>query len=175
MFLPFNYLPLYAQRNGMSAELANYLVAILNAASIFGRIIPGYLGDKVGRFNMMVLITYASGMLVLVLWIPGTGNTATIIFSALYGFTTGAFVSLIPALSAQISDIRHIGVRTGGMFGVVSIAALTGNPIGGVLIDKYDGGYLGLQIFAGSAIMAGSTAFLAARWVVSGGKLKAKV
>lgn len=156
-------------------DLSNYLVSILNAASIFGRIIPGYIGDKVGRFNMMVLITYASGILVFALWIPGTGNTPTIIFAALYGFTTGAFVSLIPALTAQISDIRQIGVRNGAMFAVVSIAALTGNPIGGALVSKYNGGYMGLQIFAGSTIMAGSTAFLAARWALSGGKLKVKV
>lgn len=175
MFLPFNYLPVYAQRNGMSDDLSNYLVAILNASSIFGRIIPGYIGDKMGRFNMMVLITYASGILVFALWIPGTGNIPTIIFAALYGFTTGAFVSLIPALAAQISDIREIGVRNGAMFAVVSVAALTGNPIGGALVSTYDGGYLELQIFAGAVIMAGSTAFLTARWSLSGWKIRAKV
>jgi len=165
----------YAQRNGMSADMSSYLVAILNASSIFGRIIPGYIGDKVGRFNMMVLITYASGILVFALWIPGTGSVPTIFFAALYGFTTGAFVSLIPALTAQISDIREIGVRNGAMFAVVSVAALTGNPIGGALVSKYDGGYLGLQIFAGTTIVAGSTAFLAARWSLSGWKIRAKV
>lgn len=40
-------------------------------------------------------------------------------------------MSLAPALIAQISDIRQIGVRTGSMFMVVSVAALVGTPIGG--------------------------------------------
>ena len=37
----------------MSPNLAQYLVSILNAASFFGRTMPGYIADKVGRFNTM--------------------------------------------------------------------------------------------------------------------------
>ncbi|KAL7269479.1 hypothetical protein RUND412_007861 [Rhizina undulata] len=171
MFLPFNYIVLYGQRHGMSDTLANYLVSILNAASLFGRILPGWLGDKFGRFNMMMLISYASGILVLALWIPGTGHIPTIIFAAFYGFTTGAFVSLVPACLAQISDIREIGVRNGALFATVSLAALTGVPIGGALLTEYDGGFLGLQIFAGVCIIVGSTMFLVARGNLSGWRL----
>ena len=53
MFIPINYIILEAMSLGMSSRLAAYLVSILNAASLFGRTIPGYLADKAGRFNMM--------------------------------------------------------------------------------------------------------------------------
>ncbi|KAI5806161.1 major facilitator superfamily domain-containing protein [Geopyxis carbonaria] len=171
MFLPFNYLPVYAQSHGMSASLANYLVAILNGVSVFGRIIPGYIGDKVGRFNTMAVIATASGILVLALWLPSSGNAATIVFAALYGFTTGAFVSIAPALIAQISDIREIGLRSGALFATVSLGALTGSPIGGALVDRYDGGYKGLQIFAGVCLMGGAVMFTAVRMLLSKGKI----
>lgn len=85
MFLPINYIILEATSHGMKPELAQYLVSILNAASLFGRTIPGYLADKVGRFNTLVFMCFFTGILILALWLPGTGNAAIIVFAALYG------------------------------------------------------------------------------------------
>ena len=39
-FLPFNFIIVQAEAEGMSTNLAVYLVPIINAASTFGRIIP---------------------------------------------------------------------------------------------------------------------------------------
>jgi MFS family permease len=174
MFLPFNYLPVFGQAHGMSTDMANYLIAVLNAASVFGRL-SGGLGDKIGRFNWMICITAMSGILVFALWLPGTGSIPTIFFAALYGFSTGAFVSLAPALTAQISDIREIGLRNGALFMVCSLAALTGDPIGGALLSKYDGGFRGLQIFTGCVIMAGVVVFTLARVKLAGASLRTVV
>ena len=52
MFLPFTFVILSAEYNGMGVTLASYLLSILNAASILGRVLPGYLGDRFGRFNI---------------------------------------------------------------------------------------------------------------------------
>ncbi|KAI4111342.1 MAG: hypothetical protein LQ339_000541 [Xanthoria mediterranea] len=168
MFLPFTFVILSAQHDGMSERLAAYLVPILNAVSIFGRTIPGYIADKTGRFNTMIITCFLSTLLVLCLWLPARGNIPYILFAAFYGFSSGAFVSLAPALVAQISDIRQIGVRTGSMFAVVSVAALMGNPIGGALVSSEDGGYWGLQVFCGVMMGAGSLVFVVSRWSLAG-------
>ncbi|KAL8998459.1 MAG: hypothetical protein Q9169_002496 [Polycauliona sp. 2 TL-2023] len=170
MFLPFTFIILSAQHDGMSERMAAYLVPILNAVSIFGRTIPGYIADKSGRFNTMILTSILSALLVLCLWLPARGNVPYILFAAFYGFSSGAFVSLAPALVAQISDIRQIGVRTGSMFAVVSIAALVGNPIGGALVSREGGAYWALQVFCGVMMGAGSIIFVAARWSLVGWK-----
>ncbi len=120
----------------------------------------------------MIVINFISGILVLALWLPSRGNVPIIIFAALYGFTSGAFVSLAPSLVAQISDIRQIGVRNGSLFAFISVAALTGSPIGGALVTANNGGFIYLQIFCGVVIMAGSCIFLASRTVQAGFKLK---
>ncbi|KAJ5503916.1 Major facilitator superfamily domain general substrate transporter [Penicillium fimorum] len=172
MFLPFTFVILQAERYGMSANLAGYLIPILNASSIFGRTLPGYLADTFGRYNMMVLTTAFSSILVLGLWLPSRGNAPAIVFSALYGFGSGSFVSIAPALVAQISDIRQVGVRNGTFFAVISFAALTGTPIGGALVkDVLHDDYTRLQIFAGVVMIAGSILFVFARGVVGGFKL----
>ena len=49
MFLPFYYLPIYGLSHGMTIEMANNLVATLNAGSFVGRLITGVLADKFGR------------------------------------------------------------------------------------------------------------------------------
>ncbi|KAJ5567727.1 hypothetical protein N7535_007033 [Penicillium sp. DV-2018c] len=176
MFLPFTFIITYAERHGMSPGLAQYLIPILNAASVFGRTLPGYLADKIGRYNMMVLTSFFSAILVLALWLPSRGNAPVIVFSALYGFGSGAFVSLAPALIAQISDIREVGTRNGTFFAVLSFAALTGTPIGGALVpDVMHGDYTRLQVFCGVVMIGGSVLFLLARGVVGGGYKLTKV
>jgi MFS family permease len=149
LFLPFNYIILEAIEYGMNPDLAQYLVSILNATSFFGRTIPGYLADKLGRYNMMFVMCAFSGIITLALWLPAKANAPIIVFVALFGFSSGAFVSLAPSLIAQISDVKKIGVRTGTLFAVISIAALICQPIGGALVTRWHGSYTGLQIYAG--------------------------
>ncbi|ROV87394.1 hypothetical protein VSDG_09669 [Cytospora chrysosperma] len=176
MFIPFNYILLQAQRAGMNPTLVEYLLPIINAVSIFGRIIPGIIADKVGRYNMTIFITALSAVVTLAVWIPASHSTAAIVvFSVLFGFASGGFISLSPALIAQISDIRQIGVRTGTAFAVQSFGALTGSPIAGAIVARQNGDYLGLQLFCGLSMAAGVVVYLAARYVQVGFKVGVKI
>jgi hypothetical protein len=48
MYLPFFYAPTFIIANGMSQTLSTYSLSILNAASIFGRVLPNYVADVLG-------------------------------------------------------------------------------------------------------------------------------
>lgn len=52
MFIPMNFLPAFSLHHGMSEEMSNNLVAILSGASLIGRILPAFLADKLGRYNV---------------------------------------------------------------------------------------------------------------------------
>ncbi|KAF7524802.1 hypothetical protein G7054_g11291 [Neopestalotiopsis clavispora] len=171
MFLPFSYITLQAESAGMDPSLAQYLLPILNAVSILGRIGPGIVADKIGRYNSMICITLLSGVITLGLWIPGKSTGALIAYGVIFGFSSGGFISLAPTCIAQISDIREIGTRTGVAFGVQSLGALTGSPIGGALVRAMNGNYLGLQLFCGIVMTLSVFVFLAARYVQHGFKL----
>lgn len=130
------------------------------------------MADRVGRYNVMIFFSYLSAILVLALWLPSRSNAPAIVFSAMYGFGSGAFVSLAPALIAQISDLREVGVRNGTCFSIISFAALTGTPIGGALVpDVLTGSYTRLQVFCGVVMLAGASLFVVARIVVGGVKM----
>ncbi|OBS22137.1 hypothetical protein FPOA_08473 [Fusarium poae] len=171
MFLPFNYVLLQAQAAGMSETLIPYLLPILNAVSIFGRIIPGIIADKLGRFNVMIAITFISALFCLCVWIPANNTAGIVVFAVIFGFASGGYISLVPTLIAQLSDIRQIGTRVGAAFAVASFGALTGSPIGGAIVSAQDGNYLGLQLFCGCSMMAGCIAFICARYVQVGFKI----
>lgn len=145
--------------------------------SIFGRILPGIAADRLGRFNVMILITTLSTIVTLAVWIPASSSSAAIIvFTAIFGFASGGFVSLMTPLIAQISDIRQIGVRTGTAMAVMSFGALTGSPIAGAIVEAQGGSYLGLQLFCGCCMLASVVAYCAARWAqVKSFKLGTKV
>jgi MFS family permease len=47
---------------GMSSGLVSYLIPILNAGSLFGRLAVGFLSDKVGRYNIFIIVCYLSAL-----------------------------------------------------------------------------------------------------------------
>ncbi|KAL7951253.1 major facilitator superfamily domain-containing protein [Trichoderma barbatum] len=171
MFLPFNYVLLQAEKAGFSPALIPYLLPILNAMSILGRILPGIAADKVGRFNVVIIITFISALFCLAIWIPVKNMAGIIVFVAMFGFSSGGVISLGPTLVAQVSDIRHIGTRVGVAFAIQSLGALVGSPIGGAIVSSQHGEYLGLQMFCGLAMMLGCLGFIWARYTQVGFKL----
>ncbi|KNG83739.1 hypothetical protein ANOM_008503 [Aspergillus nomiae NRRL 13137] len=171
MFLPFNYILLQAEAAGMSPTLILYLLPILNAASIFGRIIPGVAADKLGRYNVMIVISFISALSCLAVWVPVKNTAGMVVFVIIFGFSSGGFISLGPSLIAQISDIGEIGTRAGTAFTIMSFGALTGSPIGGAIVSAQHGEFLGLQLFCGFSLLAGSIALFSARYTLVGCKL----
>ncbi|KAK2836955.1 hypothetical protein FQN49_006553 [Arthroderma sp. PD_2] len=176
MFLPFTFLVLHARRYGVPDSLATYLVSIFNAASILGRTIPGHLADRMGLFNVVIIMSFFSVIVVFAIWIPSRGTAPDVIFAILFGFASGSLVSLPPSLIAHISDVRKIGVRSGTMFATVSMAVLLGNPIGGSLVpDVVHGDYWKMQVFSGSMLLAGSMFFVFTRVRLAGTAIMKKI
>ncbi|GAP84537.2 putative MFS general substrate transporter [Rosellinia necatrix] len=178
--IPFNYLKVASQVAGVSSSLAIYLLPIINASSIIGRILPLWAGDHVGAFNTITALMLYGAVLVLALWIPAAANiNAIVAFTALFGVPLGCFNAIIPALVGKISAIEEIGFRVGTTFFVVSIAALIGNPLAGLLIGKgwTDGAesYHGLKLFCGLSVAVSGLLFLATRIQIAGWGLNKKI
>lgn len=172
IFVPINYLPVQALSVGIDPDLVQYLIPILNAASLFGRLSSGVAGDKLGRYNIFIIVGFLSGLWILALWIPCHNQNAIIAFAALFGFCSGAYVSLIAPLVAQISPLPEVGFRTGIVFFVCSIGGLTTNPINGAILEKPTG-WLGPKIFAGVFCIVGTAFIFAGRVRRVGWKLNA--
>ena len=173
VFLPITYLPSAALSagHGLPPQTSYRLIALLNAGSVPGRALPNYLSDHVGRFNVMIATALACTLLIFCLWLPPTALDVTseaslTVFAVLFGFWSGAAISLTPVCVAQVSEVGEVGRRVGTTFSISSFGALVGVPIGGAIVDgSPGGGYLWLVIFAGGCYVFALGAFVVARWV----------
>lgn len=163
LFTPLFYLPTYAVDHGMSTLLASYLLSILNGASFIGRVVPGILADKLGPLNMMFLAALGTGILILV-WQVITSNAGIIVFAVLYGFFSGAIVSLMTfALATCAPNPQDIGTYLGMGMALVSFAVLIGPPINGALVNRFHGFDQSFDM-SGVFVVAGAFIILVAKY-----------
>ena len=177
VYIPFFYISVYAVQRGITDEnLAFYLLAILNAGSVFGRIMPNFLADKTGPFNMLVPCSLAATVLAFA-WI-GINNTAgLIVFCVLYGFFSGTFVSLPPPTVVTLSpSLAVVGVRMGMNFALAAVGLLIGNPIAGAILGSgtTTQAWDGLKGFNGASVALATVFMVLARVAKVGWKLTAK-
>ncbi len=122
LFVPLSYISSYALANGVSLAFSYQLLAVLNAGSVFGRIIPGYIADKLGRFNTMIISLLLCLVSVLGIWQNVGGNIAGLcVFAVLFGFASGSNISLTPVCVGQLCEPEVFGRWYGTCYTVVSI------------------------------------------------------
>ena len=129
LFTPFCYLVSYATDAGISPNTAFYVLAVLNAASVLGRIAPAHVADAFGRFALLVPCAFCAGLSTLLLWPAAHALAPLVLYAALYGLFSGAFNALIVPCIAQISDIREIGMRIGLLYSIISFPYVQDPPV----------------------------------------------
>lgn len=172
IYIAFFYIELYAtQVCGMSAGLATYVLAVVNAGSFFGRLFPNWLADRIGPLNVQIPFALIASLLAFC-WIAIRNTPGLLVFCALYGFFSGTFVSLPgPIVYGLSSDMSTVGTRLGMSMGFAGVGSLIGNPIAGAIL-RGDGGWVGLQAWAGTLVVVSAGCMMGARWAKFGGGLR---
>lgn len=105
MFSPFFYVTSYAVAKGFSSSLAFYTISIVNGASFFGRVLPGVLADKYGKFNLIIISTLFAGIIAMC-WTKVTSVAGLVIWCASYGFASGVS-STSPLLRCSLRTLAN--------------------------------------------------------------------
>ncbi|KAG6978677.1 MFS transporter asaE [Fusarium oxysporum f. sp. conglutinans] len=169
VFIPYSYISAYAMHYGFTSQKAYLLNTLLNVGAVPGRALPGYVADRFGTFNTMCITSFVCAALILTLWLKAAGEEArTTSFTLLYGFWSGAAISLTPVCISQVSMIEDIGKRTGTAFFIASFGALTGIPIAGAILEAGHDSYGGLIVFAGILYVSAFATFVLARGIAGG-------
>ncbi|KAJ5133604.1 hypothetical protein N7526_004969 [Penicillium atrosanguineum] len=156
LYFPFFYLPSYFSVFLHSdTNIAFYSIAILNAASVFGRITPGILADRIGSINTIVPISAIATILAFA-WIGIRNEAGTIVFACIYGYASGALVSLPPTIVAHLApNMSVVGTWLGMCFIFAGLGLLIGNPIAGALLNLQDAVFWKAQLFCAVMVAAG--------------------
>lgn len=145
----------------------------MNGIGFIGRLAPAYFSDvHFGPLNTMIPVAFVASIM-LYAW-TGVDTTAGLYaFASVYGLFSSAVQALWPAtLSSLTTDLTKMGTRMGMGFSIVSVATLTGSPLGGALVERMNGNYLGAECWAGTTMLVGTGLLFAGRIAKTGWKLR---
>jgi MFS family permease len=188
LFVPITYLTSYALSQGISPQFSFLLLSLINVGAIFGRWIPGYCADRIGRFNTFIITIFGCLLFTACLWMPAkSSKPITTVFALLFGFFSGSNVSLAPVCIGQLCKLEAYGRYHATAYAIVSIrydktfdtkitsyhnfliyantssSTLTGIPIAGEILTRCNGEYWGLILFTILSYAASLVCLLAAK------------
>ncbi|KAH7875005.1 major facilitator superfamily domain-containing protein [Lentinula edodes] len=164
LFTVMTYIDISAVTNGVSPDYSFYLVSIVNASSLLGRVVSGILVDKTGAINFIAPTTFLAGIVTFA-WPFATSKSSLTAIAVTYGFTSG---TIIPGLAIPVfllGDVSDIGRRTGMMMTLGALGGLFGAPISGA-INRSSGGFKAVGYFAGTMMILAGIFMLATRYLV---------
>ncbi|EIM86991.1 MFS general substrate transporter [Stereum hirsutum FP-91666 SS1] len=161
-YFPLFYLQLSAVTHGIDPTLAFYSISIMNAANLPGRLLPNRFASRLGVHNQMIVSAAVCGAFCF-LFLVMKNVASLVLIAIIYGFASGAYVSLLaPMLSGLADSVNEIGTRMGTCFAIGGVATFVGPPImGALLTSKYI--WLRPSVFSGACVGAGVLLMIIAR------------
>ena len=178
LVLLLTYFASYSIAQGASESTSYLLLVVWNATGIFGRFIPGYIGDHYGMFNINLLMNIGYMLLILVLLLPFGPKSRGVLwtFAGLGGFCSGSILSLLPTCLFQITPVNELGKKYGIVTCLMAIGNLFGIPIAAAIIgDGSQQEYNHFMVFVGVLALSGTVFWYFSRTAIVGLKLNVKV
>ncbi|MDO4544886.1 MAG: OFA family MFS transporter [Bacillota bacterium] len=145
---------------GFTVTAAATVVAVLALFNAGGRVIAGYLSDKIGRPSTLLLSSALSIAGLVLLYVCGAEDTALFYTGiSLVGIYFGTFMGVFPGFTTDAFGLAHNSVNYGIMFIGFAAAGFIGPAIIGniyLLFGSYDNAFIlaaGFSLF-GAALIA---------------------
>ena len=128
-----HYVP-YAIEEGFSASTAATAFAVLSALNMIGVLGAGFLGDRVGRKNLLAFIYGMRGVGYAVL-VTAPGLWGLYGFAIIGGFSWLATIPLTISLTSEVYGLRNIGTLSGIVFMAHQIGGAMSVQFAGIMKD----------------------------------------
>lgn len=135
------------------------LVATLAIANASGRLAAGWISDKLGRTNTMLLVFIVQAVNML-FFITYTSGTTLLIGSVITGLAYGSLLSLFPSITYDYYGMKNAATNYGLVFSSWGAAALIGPIVAGVAADLTGGYQASYIISAVLLLIAAAVTFI---------------
>ncbi|KAJ5559556.1 hypothetical protein N7513_001955 [Penicillium frequentans] len=168
-------LPTYVRYAGLDENVQYYSLAVLNGMSLFGRVLPGFAADQVGRFNTLLSMVCVTLIIMPGVWVPyGSHDEATLyVVVAIFGFGSGGWLSLASVCAGQLCKTEEYGRFYGTVYSVAAFGVLLTVPVGGKLHQSTTPRVL--IGFYSAVLLIGLAGVVSSRWAVLDWRWKWKV
>jgi MFS family permease len=122
--------PIAQKMVGLSAAAATTVVSVLALFNTGGRIIAGYVSDKIGRINTLAFASLLSVAGLGLLYISGDNSVATFYIGiSVIGLSFGSLMGVFPGFTADQFGAKNNSVNYGIMFIGFALAGYFGPSI----------------------------------------------
>ena len=134
VFLPLVHLVIFTLDIGLSRKVAFVALSFLGGSSTVGRLVMGYISDRMGRKRTLGL--NLTLQVFTWIWIMYTNNTwMLIVFAIFYGFSYGGVSAVFPAIVGDYFGRLKAASVIGAIFTIAGVAAAFGPIVGGIIYD----------------------------------------
>jgi len=141
----------YAIDNGIAKTSAAGVIAAVGGASILGRLVMGYTGDRLGSRSALIIcfISFVAAFI----WLQfATELWMLYLFAVVYGFCHGGFIALISPFIASLFGTRAHGVLLGTVLFSGTIGGSIGPLMAGYVFDVTGSYRIAFLVLLGLAI-----------------------
>lgn len=157
-YIPYVYTVPMSEKLGVTNPA--YLISIIGASNLVGRIILGYISDKpwVNRllaYNLCLTIAGISTAMAMACW----EFWGLALYATTFGFTIGAYVGLTSVVLVDLLGIERLTNAFGLLLLFQGIASLIGPPFAGWLYDTLQSYAPGFYVAGGTISLSGLILF----------------
>jgi len=143
----------HAQDTGLSPVTAAVLLSCLGISSIMGRLVSGFLSDRIGAGLVFCGGLALQGLMML--WLTQIRAAwAFFLFAVFFGLAYGGNVVLIPKLAARIFGLKSMGAIFGGLSVADGLGFATGALLAGYIFDVTGSYHASFLMVAGGMLIA---------------------
>ena len=149
--MTISQLVLFATSAGMAAGVAGLFGAIGSAS---GRILSGWLSDRIGRLTTLRIMIFVSALAMPALFIWREEAILFYLLVAVVYWCFGAQLSVFATTSADFFGTRYLGLNYGLLFTAYGVAGVIGPLIAGRVFDAFGDYRYAFFSAAGLALVA---------------------
>ncbi len=131
----------FGQESGLAAAEAATIVGVLALFNGAGRVIWGFVSDRIGRQRTMLAMFVLNATVMFLLREMGRTTLLLAMAAATVGFCFGGTLAIFPSATADSFGTKYLGVNYGLMFTAYGVAGIIG-PVVGALVHDLSGTYV---------------------------------
>jgi MFS family permease len=172
--IPLVFGPEFAQSIGTDITHGSYLLAINTGVGIPGRLGTGWMSDKIGHLNMLLVATAVYAIATWALWLSAamTRNVGLYIgMSVCHGLSNGVFNVVINSALKMLFGAEMYYPKSGMMTSIRGVGFVISAPIAGALVSRVAGedlqstDFVRLVTYTGTLLTISLFCLLNVRWL----------
>ncbi len=138
----------------LSATASALALSFLAIANTGGRVFCGWLSDKIGRYQSLLLMFVLAALTMFLIGFTRSFTPFVIALMAA-GLTFGGWFAIFPSICAEMFGPKNLGMNYGILFTAYGLAAFIGPRLASVIKESSNGDYTLAFVIAGVMSVAG--------------------